>query len=316
MNAFDSIYANNVKALKEYLENGDINAKNERGMSLLHYAIVFNNHEIFELLLENYININIKDDHGDTPAHYCVINNRMGFLKTLIRYECDLTIKNNDGHTPLFKACVLGRENMVVLLLETQKLDLFETDLKEETVFMAMVRSRNLDLLNKIQITDELVNKPNYIGETPLHIACRTGDLKIINFLIEHHAFVNAKNKSGETPLFYAVTIQNYDVIDILLKNGAVLDCKSTFGDTIYNLIPTYELSTYINEKSEQYKNYLYYNNYPLHYAIIIENLELVKKFCLQRNIEHKDNFGYTPLQLAKLINNEKIIKIINNSLK
>ena len=40
MNAFDSIYANNVKALKEYLENGDINAKNERGMSLLHYAIV------------------------------------------------------------------------------------------------------------------------------------------------------------------------------------------------------------------------------------------------------------------------------------
>ena len=74
MNAFDSIYSNNIYALKKYLENGDVNVKNERGMSLLHYAIVFNNNEIFNLLLENYINVNIKDNHGDTPVHYCVVN--------------------------------------------------------------------------------------------------------------------------------------------------------------------------------------------------------------------------------------------------
>ena len=40
MNAFDAIYTNNIAALKEYLETGDVNVKNERGMSLLHYAIV------------------------------------------------------------------------------------------------------------------------------------------------------------------------------------------------------------------------------------------------------------------------------------
>ena len=41
MNAFDAIYTNNMAALKDYLQNGDVNIKNERGMSLLHYAIVF-----------------------------------------------------------------------------------------------------------------------------------------------------------------------------------------------------------------------------------------------------------------------------------
>ena len=60
MNAFDAIYTNNMSALKEYLETGDVNVKNERGMSLLHYAIVFDNPEIFELLLSSYINVNIK----------------------------------------------------------------------------------------------------------------------------------------------------------------------------------------------------------------------------------------------------------------
>ncbi len=315
MNAFDSIYANNINSLKEYLETGDINITNERGMSLLHYAIVFNNAEIFNLLLDNYININIKDNHGDTPAHYCVINNRMGFLKTLIRKECDLTIKNNDGHTPLFKACSLGRENMVSLFLETLHFNILEKDAKEETVFMALVRSRNLDLLNRLELNESIINQANYIGETPLHIACKAGDLQVIDFLIERKAFVNAKTKMGETPLFYAVHAQNRDVISVLLKAGAVLDCKSTFGDTIYNLIPTYELSSFINEKSEQFKNYLYHSNYPLHYAIIIENIELVKKYCVIRNIEHKDNFGYTPLDLATHIGNERILKIIKDQL-
>ena len=101
----------------------------------------------------------------------------------------------------------------------------------------------------------------------------------------------------------------------MLLKSGAVLDCKSTFGDTIYQLIPSYDLSSYINDKSEQFKNYLYHSNYPLHYAIIIENIDLVKKYCVIRNMEHKDNFGYTPLELAKLINNPTILEIIKENL-
>lgn len=315
MDAFDSVYANNVSNLKSYLEKGDINIVNERGMSLLHYAIVFNNTEIFNLLLENYIDINIKDNHGDTPAHYCVINNRMGFLKTLIRHDCDLSIKNNDGHTPLFKACAHGRENMISLFLENQKFNLYETDSKDETVFMALVRSRNIDLLRNIELDDKIINTPNYIGETPLHIASKTGDLSIVDYLLKNRAFVNAKNKTGETPLFYAVAAQNRDVIMYLLKAGAVLDCKSTFGDSIYNLIPTYDLSSYINEKSEQFKNYLYHANFPLHYAIIVENVELVKKYCVIKNLEHKDNFGYTPLELAELVKNDRIIKILKDYL-
>ena len=181
MNAFDAIYTNNMAALKEYLATGDVNIKNERGMSLLHYAIVFDNPDIFELLLTSYINVNIKDARGETPAHYCVVNNKMGFLKSLIRHDADMTIKNNDGQSPLFKACSLGRENMVYLLLESNKFNLYERDSNDETVFMALVRSRNLDLLQKTVLDDKIVDCKNYAGETPLHIAARSGDIRIVN---------------------------------------------------------------------------------------------------------------------------------------
>lgn len=312
MNVFDYVYSNNIDKLKEYLEFGDVNVLNERGMSLLHYSVIFNNHEIFDLLLDNYINVNICDAHGDTALHYCVINNRTGFLKALIRNNAIVDVRNNDGQTPLYKACALGRENLVELLLEYTSLNLSVKDDKNETIFMSLIRSRNMNLIRKYNIDETLINTPNYIGETPLHIASKVGDVNVIKFLLENKAFVNAKNKTGETPLFYAVQGLNLEVISLLLKYGAVLDCKSTFGDTIYSMIPTYELSSYINDKSEQYKSYLYHSNYPLHYAIIIENIELVRKYAVIRNINHKDNFGYTPIELARLINNPKISLIID----
>lgn len=314
MNAFDSIYSNNISALKKYLENGDVNIKNERGMSLLHYAIVFNNNDIFNLLLENYVDVNIQDNRGDTPVHYCVVNNKIGFLKSLIRHNADINMKNFDGQSPLFKACSLGRETIVYLLLESSNFNLYERDSKDETVFMALVRSRNLDLLNKLVIDDKIVDCPNYAKETPLHIACKAGDISIVDYLLKNNAFVNAKNNTGETPLFYAVRAQHLHIIDILLKNGAILDCKSTFGDTVYNLIPTYELSSYINEKSEKYHTYLYHSNYPLHYAIIIESYELVKKYAVIRNVNRRDPYGFSPLELAIKIGNERIIQIIREN--
>ena len=154
MNAFDAIYSNNIQALKDYLAKGDVNIKNERGMSLLHYAISFSNQEIFDLLLENFIDINIQDSRGDTAAHYCVINDKMGFLKTLIRKGCDLKIQNDDGQSPLFKACSLGREEMVYLLLESQDFNLYDRDSKDETIFMALIRISlvNLHFISQVEL--------------------------------------------------------------------------------------------------------------------------------------------------------------------
>lgn len=307
MGAFDSIFVNNIQALREYLELGDVNVINERGLSLLHYAILFNNSEIFDLLLENYINVDIKDSFGNTPAHYCVINNRMGFLKTLIRHNCNLELQNNDLRTPLYLACLLGRENMVSLLLETVKFDILEEDIKKETIFMALVRSRNLDLLNKVVVTDSIVNRGNYLGETPLHIACKSGDLEVCQYLLMNNAFINQKNKMKETPLFYAIQGLNMEVVALLLANGACIDIKSSFGDSIFDITPNNNID-YLNDLIIRYKSNEYKSLYPLHHAILIENYNLVLKHAVIKNINRKDSFGFTPNDLAIKMGNERII--------
>lgn len=316
MKAFDYLFNENVQGLREYLELGDVNVLNERGMSLIHYAILFNNSEIFDLLLENYININIMDSYGNTPVHYCVIHNRLGFLKTLIRHGANLTIKNLDSESPLYVASKLGRENMIYLLLETISFDITEKNINEESMFMALIRSRNFNLLNRVIVSESMVNEKNYLGETPLHIACKVGDLKIIEYLIKNKAFVNAKNKLKETPLVYAVKSLNYDALPILLSNGAIFDCKSIYGDVARDYILKPDVLAYTEELLEKYKTYEYQELYPLHYAIIIEDYNLVEIDANIKNIRRKDRFGYLPKDLAGLIGNKRIEELIKNRLK
>ena len=106
MDIFEALYQNNITLIKRYLEKEDINIRNEKGQSLLISAILYNNYEMFDLLLDNFINVNIKDNFGLTAAHYAVINNHLGFLKTLIRSKADLDIVDNDGENVLYKACL------------------------------------------------------------------------------------------------------------------------------------------------------------------------------------------------------------------
>ena len=312
MEAFDSIYNNNIQALREYLELGDINIKNERGMSLLHAAIIFSNSDIFNLLLENYINVNLKDNHGNTPAHLCVIHNRMGFLKMLIRHNCDLTIKNEEGHSPLYKACILGRENMISLLLESQSFNLYEMDNNDETVFMALVRSRNLDLLHKVVLDKDIIDKPNYKGEAPIHIAARAGDLKVLDYLVSNGAFVNLKTNQKETPLYYAIKAKSFDCVDLLMSHGAILDSKNKNGETALDLIEADPMLEYINEKAIKYRVEEYKVLFPLHYAILIEDYPLACKHAVLRNIHRSDPYGFTPDMLLKHIRCDRIQKLLD----
>ncbi|MBQ9449540.1 MAG: ankyrin repeat domain-containing protein [Acholeplasmatales bacterium] len=314
MDVFDSVYCNNIEALKEYLATGNINIKNERGLSLLHNAIIFNNPEIFELLLDNYINVNITDNYGETPLMYAVTNNRMGFVKNLLRHGADLNVRNNDGQTALFKACYLGREQIVYLLLESINFDLHEKDNKDETLFMALVRSRNINLLEKVRYNDKIIEEKNYLGETPLHIACKSGDAAIVEYLIMHKAFVNSKNNNNETPLFYAAKSMSLEVIDLLMKYGANPDCKSKSGQTVYDVAPTNAITKYIEEKSEFYKFNSYKVNFPLHYSIVIEDLGLVEKNLVIRNLNRSDQFGYKPKDLANLIGNDRILNLFQKN--
>lgn len=308
---FDCVFSNDVASLSTYLEHGNVNVLDNKGLSLLDYAIRLHNNDIFKVLMRNFIDVDLQDKYGNTAYHYAVINNRLTYLKLLLTTNGNAMMPNNSGQTPLFLACLYGREEMVSLYLEHYKLNLAYKDKQEETVLMALVRSRNLKLLKQFDGYESLLEEPNYFGETPLTIAVARDSVQVASFLISKGAFINTKNHFGETPLFYAIRNENYLMVDLLLKNGALIDVKNSTSETIFDLELSDDLKAYLTEKIALYNVNNYAKLYPVHYSIIIGDSKRLANALNVSNINKADSFGYTPFYLASYYNSKEMLNIL-----
>jgi len=70
----------------------------------------------------------------------------------------------------------------------------------------------------------------NVRGETPLHVAARSGGYAVVSLLVRHGADLNARDGLGNTPLHYAVAGCRYAVASLLVKRGADADARNNEG--------------------------------------------------------------------------------------
>jgi ankyrin repeat protein len=174
-----------------------------------------------------------------------------------------------------------------------------------------MVINLGLDLLS-----------PNEEGYTPLHIACLYGRLDIVKMLLEKNPNLiqlTENLRQAPTPLALSLIgseLGNSEIAKFLLENGARLNIPDSCG------------------------------NYPIHYAFLSDNVELIK-FVLEKHpdeinrtatadasclhltilkdsykaseyiiqkfkeqINQKDSQGNTPLHIASKVNNTKFIEL------
>lgn len=313
---FTYVAQGNLSLLRNYLVNGVITITDERGNTFLHLAVKYNQTEIFQYLIENYIDINSSNADGETPMMLCVYYNRIGFLKTLIQLKADHTKTNKQGETPFYKACFLGRGLIVSLFMENKMNTMDCKNVNDEDIYFALLRSQNTTLLDVFaKKNKDFYLSTNYFKDTLLHIAVKLNSLSMVEYLLEYHVFVNAKNKAKETPIFYAAKNGNREILSVLVSRGALLDLVNSYDETIYDVVEYQAFSEYITEKenSIEYRDYIKQN--PLHVAIIKEDLFLIEQNLKKSEVEKPDIFGYKPMDLAYALGNKEIAKKIKEKI-
>uniref|UniRef100_A0ABK0LW14 Ankyrin repeat domain 7 n=1 Tax=Rattus norvegicus TaxID=10116 RepID=A0ABK0LW14_RAT len=143
----------NVQKLKDYLERKkyDVNGRDKRSRTPLHFACANGYTNIVSLLIENQCKINVQDSenrtplikaaecqqescatlllhhgadpnlgdiYGNTALHYAVYGQNISLANKLLDYKANLEAKNKDGYTPLLLAVAENNENMVKFLLK------------------------------------------------------------------------------------------------------------------------------------------------------------------------------------------------------
>ena len=103
----------NIEVIKQHLTAGaDVNAKNDSGLTPLHYA---ESKEIAEILITAGADVNAGDKI--TPLHYAAQYGEMEIVELLISKGADVNAQSFVGMTPLREAADQGHDSIVELLV-------------------------------------------------------------------------------------------------------------------------------------------------------------------------------------------------------
>lgn len=144
----------NLQRLDSMLQYTELHVPDDRGRSLLHWAVGCNQIEVFDNLVERGIDINREDRDGYTSLYLAIQFNRTTLLDTLI------TLQENGNWRSQYGAALLERAILDQNLLFVQKL-----------------------IENGVDI--EILNKR---GSSPLEISQRIGAKEISQWLISQGA--------------------------------------------------------------------------------------------------------------------------------
>jgi serine/threonine protein kinase len=109
----------NVEEVKKLLkEEANVNAKDERDNTPLHFAASNGYIEVVKLLIENGAYVNAKNKNGSTPLHYAANKGHIEVFKLLLEHGANPNIKNNNGKTAIDLAREKGYSEIVKLIEE------------------------------------------------------------------------------------------------------------------------------------------------------------------------------------------------------
>jgi len=148
----------------------------------------------------------------------------------------------------------------------------------------------------------------------------------MVEFLIKNGANVNLKDKEGKTALLWAAS-NSLPNAEILVANGADVNEAADDGMTPFlqasfgvssGKVPI-EMCELLRENGANINAFLTKKSVvgwtALHYAVINGDVDLVEYLIKYgANVNKATGEGSTPLYLAKLENNEAIIKVLKNA--
>ena len=198
-----------------------IDIKDRLGYTSLHYAIIFNNFEIFKILLNNQADPYIMAKDGNNTYLLCLIYNRPNILEYLISHNKYINFRTLNGETILQVAINYQSYKNINLLLELNiNLDNVSNDFGLAVIHQSIILD-NFELFKILLNKDINFNLSDFIGNTPLHYILIDERFNyLMLFLEKKNLNFNLSNINGDIPLHILLdkTIDFKKYID-LIKN-------------------------------------------------------------------------------------------------
>ncbi|KAJ8930240.1 hypothetical protein NQ314_016968 [Rhamnusium bicolor] len=166
-------------------------------------------------------------------------------------------------------------------------------------------------------------NNRNSFEQTPLHFTVRLGDLDVTNKLLQRGAEVNVVDIFGNTPLSLAcIETPNIKILRLLLQYNADvnlerLDHLNLFLECVLNCRTKLqiEIITILIQRGVNINVTDNINNRNCMHIVATTGYVPLAELLLENGaiLNIRDNFNYTPIELARCHQNTEMLRLFNN---
>jgi ankyrin repeat protein len=191
--------------------------------------------------------LSVQNEDGNTPLHVAILNSNFDILELFVDVIGKISdhdiinMTNNNQLTPLLLAAHQKESEVCAFLLETGA-KINPADSTGSNCFHIACKNNDIKLLEVLlkhiqekKNKESIINKLNYDGFTPLHIAVRANAYQSVELLIQSGICrINEKSpKDGMTALHYSSSLGVIKTTLLLLRQpDIIVDFKSYSGLT------------------------------------------------------------------------------------
>lgn len=287
-----------------------MNKVDNLGRTLLHSAVIEEDIELLDALINSNMDLNIKDINGCTAMHLAVKKGRVEFVDRLIQGRADINLKDKANWTALTYACDGCYEEIVRLLLSSGIV------IDAISLEIAVASAQNIKELGGI-ILDYLKYECNRRILDAFYDLDRLKELivplKPLYRLQENEILCVSEITMKTWILEEANRTNNKELLKILLKNGIELDLDK-YNASIFSIVCDFggignvkillDKDVPINRLNERIESCLFIaarnNDMPLMKLLLSRDISSI--------INTPNEFGITPLHIACAYANEEMV--------
>ena len=221
------------------------------GASALHVAVLKDNREIAQLLLDNGADIDIRalDDSKGSPLEWAAYFGLKDMAVFLVESGADINARNAYGTTPLDAAYA---NNPFISEDERNRFNanrdlisayLIEKGAKSTAPVLTLLDSIDQDNADAVRAHMESGTDPDktfippglpFVGASALHLAVLKDNQEIVQLLLDNGAAIDIKalDEFKGSPLEWAAFFGLKDMAVFLVESGADINSKNAYGTT------------------------------------------------------------------------------------